>query len=120
MGGTYETERTLRAWQGYFSDVLLAEWRDWWARSGEQELRALLTANWDVLQDDPEAAQRFDDHLLPLARHLHEGATRLDVQVYLRDVRSQWQPSRYGRKWNRRDQRVSEKVFAWYRAATGE
>jgi hypothetical protein len=99
--------------------MLLAEWRKWWETSGEQQLSDLLRENWDPFEDESFRAQA-QEQLLPLARQLHEGATLVDVQVFLNDLRrTQW-PRRTGRKWTSRDRSVAKKIVAWYREATGE
>jgi hypothetical protein len=97
----------------------LGEWHEWWKRSGARQLDELLHQSWDPFQDD---SFRLDtqDQLVVLARNLHEGATRIDVQAFLHDLRrTQW-PDRVGRKWTTRDRVVAEKVLAWYREVTGE
>lgn len=99
--------------------VLLAEWRKWWKTSGQRELRELLADNWDPFADEG-FRREADDQLAALARHLHEGATLLDVQVFLHDLRRSRWPERMGRKWTGRDRAVAKKVVEWYRTVTGE
>jgi hypothetical protein len=99
--------------------VNLAEWRDWWRRSGEQQLRDLLRENWDPFED-PEFRASAEERLVDLARRLHEGATVVDVRVFLSDLRHTRWPERIGRKWMTRDRRVAEKIVSWYHGATGE
>jgi hypothetical protein len=97
----------------------LGEWREWWKSSGERQLYELLYESWDPFQDD---SFRLDtqDQLVVLARNLHEGANRIDVQAFLHDLRrTQW-PNRVGRKWTTRDRVAAGKVLAWYREVTGE
>ena len=99
--------------------MLLGEWRAWWKESGEQELRRLLFENWDPF-GDADFRVVADDRLLPLARRLHEGASLVEVQTFLHDLRRTRWPERMGRKWTGRDRAVARKVVAWYRTATGE
>jgi hypothetical protein len=99
--------------------MLLGEWRAWWKASGEQQLRDLLRENWDPFAD-PSFRVAAEDQLLPLARRLHEGATLVDVQTFLHDLRRTRWPERMGRKWTSRDRAVARKVVAWYRDATDE
>lgn len=97
----------------------LGEWRAWWKSSGEQQLSDLLRESWDPFGDD---SFRVDtqDQLVLLARSLHEGATRIDVQAFLRGLRRTRWPERLGRKWTARDRAVAKKVVAWYQDVTGE
>jgi hypothetical protein len=104
---------------GHTQIVNLAEWRAWWRRSGERQLRHLLRSNWDPFED-PEFEASVNNSLLDLARRLHEGATATDVRVFLSDLRHTRWPERAGRKWSTRDRRVAEKVVVWYRESTGE
>jgi len=99
--------------------MLLGEWRAWWKASGEEQLERLLRENWDPFHD---ASFRVDaqERLFALARNLHEGATLVDVQAFLHDLRRARWPERMGRKWTSRDRAVARKVVAWYREATGE
>ena len=97
----------------------LAEWRAWWRRSGENQLRHLLRRNWDPFED-PDFEAAAEDQLVDLVRLLHEGATVVDVRVFLSDLRRTRWPERQGRKWTTRDRRVAEKVVIWYRDSTGE
>jgi hypothetical protein len=99
--------------------VLLAEWRRWWADRGEFELVEVLRERWDPYADGAfEAA--VAPELARFARDLHEGASLLDVQWSLSELRRQHQPERYGRKWVSRDRAVARYVVAWYEQATGE
>lgn len=97
----------------------LAEWLAWWRRSAERELKELLVESWDPFAD-PDFRSSAEARLVDLGRRLHEGATRVDVQVFLRDLRRTRWPRRTGRKGITRDRRVAEKVLAWYHDATGE
>lgn len=97
----------------------LAEWRVWWRDSGEEQLAELLRENWDPFADRAFAAVAAN-RLTELARRLHEGATVVDVRVFLSDLRNTHWPNRTGRKWTSRDRRVAEKVVVWYQNATGE
>ena len=99
--------------------MLLAEWREWWRRSGEQELASLLEEWWDPFGDE-EFRAATGARLFNLARLLHEGATVVDVRIFLSELRNTRWPARVGRKWTTRDRRVAEKVVRWYHAATGE
>lgn len=97
----------------------LAEWRGWWRSTGEQQLGELLDESWDPFTD-PEFRRSAESRLAELARFLHEGATAIDVRVFLSDLRHARWPERTGRKWTTRDRRVAEKVVHWYHASTGE
>ena len=97
----------------------LAEWRAWWRTAGERELQKLLDASWDPYAD-PNFRGSADARLFELARRLHEGATVVDVRVFLSDLRQTGWPTRIGRKWMTRDRRVAEKVVSWYHSSTGE
>jgi hypothetical protein len=92
---------------------------DVWNGVGRQQLSDLLSESWD-----PFADASFRDHVNPqidaLGRWLHEGASALDVQVFLHDLGHTKWPNRTGRKWASRDRAVGRKVVAWYREATGE
>ncbi len=99
--------------------MLLAEWRAWWKRSGAEQLRDLLRESWDPFEDAGFRAEA-EDRLLALGRTLHEGASLVDVQVFLHDLRRSRWPERMGRKWTSRDRAVARKVLGWYREATGE
>jgi hypothetical protein len=99
--------------------VVLAEWRRWWATRGESELAELLRQRWDPFADGSfEAA--VTPHLAKLARDLHEGASLLDVQRSLNELRRRYQPERHGQKWINRDRAVGRHLVAWYEQATGE
>jgi hypothetical protein len=99
--------------------MLLAEWRAWWMKTGAAEFRQLLDENWDPFQDATFRSET-EPRLFELARRLHEGATVVDVQILLHDLRRSRWPERMGRKWIGRDRAVARKVIAWYRRATGE
>ena len=99
--------------------MLLAEWRAWWKSSGADQLSNLLRENWDPFGDSSFRTYA-EERLFDLARSLHEGATLVDVQVFLHDLRRSHWPERTGRKWTSRDRAVATKVVAWYREATGE
>ena len=97
----------------------LGEWLSWWRETGEEQLHDLLRESWDPYADDDfRAAAR--DRVAQLGRRLHEGATVVDVRVFLTDLRHTRWPERMGRKWMTRDRCVAEKVVSWYRQATGE
>jgi len=104
---------------GDTSKMLLAEWRAWWKESGAEQLDSLLWENWDPFREDSFRADAGTE-LFILARRLHEGATLVDVQDFLHDLRRKGWPERMGRKWRSRDRAVARKVVAWYREATGE
>lgn len=99
--------------------VLLAEWRKWWAERGEAELTELLSERWD-----PFAEESFRETIRPelakLVRDLHEGASLIEVQRSLNELRRKGQPERRGRKWINRDRAVARHLVAWYEQATGE
>ncbi len=99
--------------------MLLAEWRAWWSDSGREQLRDLLLESWDPFADAGFRLEA-DPELALLARHLHEGAGLVDVQVFLGALRRTRWPDRIGRKWTSRDRAVARKVVDWYREATGE
>jgi hypothetical protein len=63
----------------------LAQWRDWWKRKGERELRDLLLLWWDPLgmYDDPDAQDEYDSYVGPVARMLREGARAAAIAEYL-------------------------------------
>ena len=92
----------------------LAEWRAWWRETGEEQLDELLRENWDPFADEEFQAAAVD-RVTQLARRLHEGATVVDVRVFLTDLRHTRWPERIGRTWMTRDRRVAEKVVAWCR-----
>ena len=82
---------------GHTSRVHLAEWRQWWASRGETELMELLTDRWDPFADETirDAAR---PELAKLVRHLHEGATLIETQRSLNEIRRQYQSHRRGQK----------------------
>jgi hypothetical protein len=96
----------------------LAEWFAWWNRTGERQLGLLLAKDWEPFKD-PDFRQTSESRLIELGRKLHEGATRVDVQVYLQDLRSPRWPGA-SRKWATRDRRTAERIIVWYREATQE
>jgi len=103
----------------------LAEWRRGWQNTGERELLELLDANWDPFEPrlrggDPGFRSTARERLFDLGRRLHEGAGRVDVQVFLNDLRQTRWPERSGGWWMNRDRTVAEKVVDWYHSATGE
>jgi hypothetical protein len=99
--------------------VLLGEWRQWWATRGESELIELLAERWDPFADEAlrEAAR---PQLAKLARDLHEGASLIETQRSLNEIRREHQTQRLGRKWINRDRAVARHLVAWYEDATGE
>ena len=99
--------------------VLLAEWRTWWSEHGERELHDLLQERWDPFGDESFRASAAPE-LFRLARNLHEGATLVDVQTFLNDLRRRQSPERTGHKWFNRDRAVARRVIAWYEQTTGE
>jgi hypothetical protein len=99
--------------------MLLGEWRAWWKESGNQGLEDLLSESWDPFAD-AEFRIAAAERLQVLGRRLHEGATLVDVQTFLHDLRRTRWPERMGRRWTSRDRAVARKVVAWYRDATGE
>ena len=82
--------------------MLLAEWRAWWKKSGAEQLSGLLEESWDPFQDGRFRAEA-EAQLFTLARRLHEGATLVDVQQFLHDLRRSRWPARMGRKWTSRE-----------------
>ncbi|SRR6266536_4595093 len=97
----------------------LVEWRNWWRRSGEKQLRHLLRSNWDPFED-PGFEAETEPRLVDLGRRLHEGAGVVDVRVFLSDLRRTRWPERHGRKWMSRDRRVAERLVVWYHETTRE
>ena len=99
--------------------MLLADWRQWWADRGESELLDLLRQRWDPFADESfrEAVQ---PELAVLARKLHEGATLIETQRSLNELRRRYQPERRGQKWINRDRAVAKHLVSWYESATGE
>jgi hypothetical protein len=61
--------------------VKAKEWREWWKRRGETELRALLMTEWDPIgiAQFPEAADEYDNYLGPIASRLSRGTPVADV-----------------------------------------
>lgn len=99
--------------------MLLGEWRRWWSTRGESELMQLLSERWDVFADETirEAAR---PQLAKLVRDLHEGASLIETQRSLNQIRRRYQPERRGQKWNNRDRAVARHLVGWYEDATGE
>jgi hypothetical protein len=54
----------------------LEDWRAWWGRYGERELRCILMTAWDPLGVgfEPNAWDEYDDYALTIARRLYEAA----------------------------------------------
>jgi len=104
---------------GHTWRVHLAHWRQWWASRGETELMELLTDRWDPFADETirDAAR---PELAKLVRHLHEGATLIETQRSLNEIRRQYQSHRRGQKWINRDRAVARHLVDWYAEATGE
>lgn len=52
------------------------EWRAWWKRHGERELRCILMTAWDPVGAgfEPNAWDEYDDYAFGIARQLHEAA----------------------------------------------
>jgi hypothetical protein len=99
--------------------VNLIEWRSWWRRSGDEQLRHLLRKEWDPMED-PDFEDAVRPRLEDLGRQLHEGATAVDIRIYLSELRRERWPERQGRKWATRDRRTAERLSVWYHEATGE
>jgi hypothetical protein len=99
--------------------VLLAEWRQWWATSGESELMALLAERWDPFADET-VRESAPPQLAKLVRDLHEGASLIETQRALNGIRREYQPERQGQRWIDRDRAVARHLIAWYEEATGE
>jgi hypothetical protein len=55
----------------------LAESHMWWKRRGARELRRILMEEWDPIsvRGIPEAADKYDGYLGPLASRLREGVS---------------------------------------------
>jgi hypothetical protein len=53
-----------------------AEWREWWARHGERELRCILMTAWDPIRvaDAPEAFDEYDGYIPGVAHRLRDAA----------------------------------------------
>jgi len=99
--------------------VNLVEWQSWWQHAGERQLLHLLRKEWDPFED-AEFQASSSGSLVKLARHLHEGASTVDVRIFLSELRNARWPERQGRKWTTRDRRVAEKIVIWYRDSAGE
>ena len=99
--------------------MLLGEWQQWWAGSGESEVMSLLSERWDPFADEvfSEVARPA---LAKLVRDLHEGASLIETQRSLNEIRRQQQPERSGQKWINRDRAVARHLVTWYESATGE
>ena len=78
----------------------------------------LLAKDWEPFKD-PDFRREAEEQLVELGRKLREGATRVDVQDYLHELRSPRWPDT-GRKWTTRDRRTAERIIVWYREATQE
>ena len=52
----------------------LDEWRAWWGRHGERELRCILMTAWDPIGVgfDPSAWDEYDEYAFTIARRLYE------------------------------------------------
>lgn len=79
----------------------------------------LLAGRWDLFADETirDAARH---NLAKLVRDLHEGATLIETQRSLNEIRRQYQPDRRGQKWINRDRAVARHLVDWYAEATGE
>ena len=89
------------------------------AQAGERQLRELLATSWDAF-GDPELRRAAEPRLVELARRLHEGATVVEVRLFLSDLRGTRWPERFGRRWANRDRRVAERIVGWYHVSAGE
>jgi len=94
----------------------LSEWRRWWRKRGEDELRALLMDSWDPVhvKEEPLAADEYDSYMLPLARKLREGASAVEVAGILDEAEVQmgWAPAG-------RNAGVADAIIRWYGDSTG-
>jgi hypothetical protein len=69
-----------------------ADWQDWWARTGERELRCVLMTAWDPIgvSDTVEAWDEYDNYLAGVARRLRDiadpDAAAQSVEEYLRHI----------------------------------
>ena len=63
----------------------LSDWKLWWRRVGEDELRAVAMEKWDPIgvSDVPEAADEYDAHLGQIAARLREGVSSEDLAASL-------------------------------------
>ena len=54
----------------------LDDWRAWWSRHGERELRCILMTAWDPIgvSSAPNAWDEYDDYAFTIARRLYEAS----------------------------------------------
>jgi hypothetical protein len=54
----------------------LDDWRAWWGRHGERELRCILMTAWDLVGAgfEPNAWDEYDDYAFTIARRLYEAS----------------------------------------------
>jgi hypothetical protein len=95
--------------------VELSDWRRWWKRRGEDELRSLLLAAWDPIgvKDEPPAADEYDSYMLPLARKLYEGASTDDLTSYLDRCETEM-----GCGDEPQNALLAERILGWYADST--
>lgn len=79
----------------------------------------LLAGRWDPFADETVRVAARPE-LAKLVRDLHEGATLIETQRSLNEIRRQYQPHRRGQKWINRDRAVARHLVDWYAEATGE
>jgi hypothetical protein len=66
----------------------LSAWKEWWHRTGEDELRAVVMEKWDPIgvSGFPEAADEYDAYLGQIARRLREGVSAEVLGSFLTDL----------------------------------
>jgi len=95
-----------------------SEWQEWWRRSGEADLRALVMEQWDpigVAAFEEAASDEYDDYLGPIASRLRREASAEEALArYLHDVRT----DRMGLPADeQRDLAAAKAIAEWYVAA---
>jgi hypothetical protein len=96
----------------------LDEWRAWWDRHGERELRCMLMTAWDPIGVgyEPNAWDEYDDYAFTIARRLYEAsnenAAREQVAAVLDDVEADLGSSSEASK--RKNFRLALAIVAWH------
>ena len=56
--------------------ISLDDWRAWWGRHGERELRCILMTAWDPIGVgfEPNAWDEYDDYAFTIARRLYQAS----------------------------------------------
>jgi hypothetical protein len=86
-----------------------SEWRAWWKRQGEEELRLILWAAWDPIGGVPR--DEYESYAPQIASLLRKGATPEAVAAALGEIRTET----IGLPPNPvRDREVAEKLRDWY------